>query len=58
MIAALATAAAVLCAATPKRNGLIGGYPSIVELPAAGCSQLDVRTGGLEGSLVVKAVEP
>ena len=41
-----------------KRAGGGGGYPSIVELPSAGCWRLDVRTSGLKGSLVVRAVAP
>ena len=34
------------------------GFPSIVSLPSAGCWRLDVRTGRLRGTVVVRAVTP
>jgi hypothetical protein len=34
-----------------------GGFPSIIEIPSAGCWQLTLTTGGLSASLVVEAVE-
>ena len=40
------------------RAGGGGGYPSIVELPSAGCWRLDVSSGGVKGAFVVKAVAP
>jgi hypothetical protein len=40
------------------RAGGGAGYPSIVTLPSAGCWRLEVRTGGVKASFVVKAVAP
>jgi hypothetical protein len=40
------------------RAGGGAGYPSIVDLPSAGCWRLDVRTGGVKARFVVKAVAP
>ena len=34
------------------------GYPSIVEIPSEGCWRLDIVTGRLRGTVVVRAVSP
>jgi hypothetical protein len=41
-------------------GGGVGGaiYPSIVDIPHAGCWQLTVATGTFKGTLVVEAFEP
>jgi hypothetical protein len=40
-------------------SGVAGAnYPSIVDIPHAGCWQLTVATGGFKGTLVVEAFEP
>ena len=39
-----------------KFSAASSGYPSIVDIPSAGCWRIDVTTGKLHGTVVVRAV--
>ena len=41
-----------------KFSAASSGYPSIVDIPSAGCWRIDVTTGTLHGTVVVRAVAP
>ena len=41
-----------------KFSAASSGYPSIVDIPSAGCWRIDVTTGTLHGTVVARAVSP